>query len=219
MKVKKMKAKKTSKRAGLLVSVMAASLMLSATAALAATINCPYSGSCYGTSSADTIYGTAGNNNIYAYAGNDYLYGRGGDDYLYGQGGDDYLSGESGNDNLSGWSGKDKLYDTSPSSNDTYRHFFVGASEDRDVVLDYGGSSDVLDLTYLSRSQVFIAWVDTTHDADTNKDSLLIEKKGTTNSVLVRNYFDNSGGSSKGTGAIESIKFEDKTVGFPASEG
>ncbi len=91
-----------------------------------------------------------------------------------------------------------------------------GGGNDR--VYDYGGSSDVLDLSEVARSEVLITRLDTS-DADTNLDSLRVEKKGTTNTVLVYHYFDNSGGLGKGRGAIESIKFKDKTVGFPASEG
>ena len=47
-----------------------------------------------------------------------------------------------------------------------------------------------------------------------------VEQKGTTNTVLVRDYFDNSGGAGRGAGVIEWIKYKgDKYVGFPASEG
>lgn len=220
------------------LTVIAVALLVSTSVALAATKNCPYSGDCFGTSSADTLYGTKGQNYIYGLAGKDTIYGyagndsleggdgndviRGGkgDDYLFGEKGDDYLNGGPGDDIISGYTGKDKLYDTSSSSNDWYWQFFLdNDSEDRGVVRDSGGSSDVIEMEHLSRSEVFMTWVDTTYDSDTKMDALLIEWKGTSNTVLVRNYFDNSGGTSKGTGAIESIKFEDKTVGFPASEG
>jgi hypothetical protein len=227
--------RKKMKRIMVSLTAMMAGLMLAAPVALAAAppIYCPSSGSCYGTGYDDVMYGPDTGTTMYGYSGNDYIFGYGGNDFLYGQGGKDYmyggdgndslyggddndiLSGQEGSDKFIGWYGSDKLYDTSKTSNDTYWALRGGGS---DVVYESGGSSDVLDLTDVYRSQVLISWLDTS-DADTNLDTLRIEQKGTTNTVLVRNYFNNSGGLTKGNGAIESIKFKDKSVGFPANEG
>ena len=55
---------------------------------------------------------------------------------------------------------------------------------------------------------------------DANRHIIPVEQKGTTNTLLVSNYFDNSGGAGRGAGVIEWIKYKgDKYVGFPASEG
>jgi Ca2+-binding RTX toxin-like protein len=205
------------KRIMVSLAAMVVALMLAAPVALAAAppIYCPSSGSCYGTGYDDVMYGPDTGTSMYGYGGNDFMYGQGGKDYMYGGDGNDSLYGGDGSDKFIGWYGSDKLYDRSKTSNDTYWALRGGGS---DVVYDSGGSSDVLDLTDVYRSQVLIGWLDTS-DADNNLDTLRFEQKGTTNTVLIGNYFDNSGGLGKGTGAIESIKFKDKTVGFPASEG
>jgi hypothetical protein len=194
-----------------LLTAMAMALLVATSVAMAANVNCPSSGSCYGTNSADTLYGGGGNNTLYGYDGNDVMYGSRGDDVLY---------GASGSDKYNGGPNNDKLYDTSTSTSDTYFGIIGGAAgSGNDVVRDSGGISDILDLSNFDRSQVLITWHDTS-DADANPDALRVEQKGTTNTVLVRNYFDNSGGASKGTGAIEWVKYKgDKYVGFPASEG
>jgi Ca2+-binding RTX toxin-like protein len=229
------KVRKKMKRIMVSLTAMMVALMLAAPVALAAAppIYCPSSGSCYGTIYNDVMYGPDTGTSMYGYGGNDYILGYGGNDFLYGQGGKDSMSGGDGNDYLYGgddndlltgqegsdkfigWYGSDKLYDRSKTSNDTFWALRGGGS---DEVYDFGGSSDVLDLTDVYRSQVLISWLDTS-DADTNLNTLRIEQKGTTNTVLIGNYFDNSGGLGKGAGAIESIKFKDKTIGFPASEG
>jgi Ca2+-binding RTX toxin-like protein len=222
------------KRTVLSLTVMMVALMMAAQVALAAPpIYCPSSGACHGTSYEDVMYGPDTGTTMYGYGANDYIFGYRGNDVLYGQGGkdwiyggddadslyggddDDYLYGDAGPDKYIGWRGNDKLYDRSSSSSDTYFGLSGGGN---DVVFDYGGTSDALDVSHLARSEVLISWLDTS-DADINLDALRIEQKGATNTVLVRNYFDNSSGLGKGTGVIESIKFKDRTVGFPASEG
>jgi hypothetical protein len=71
----------------------------------------------------------------------------------------------------------------------------------------------------LARSDVAITWVKLL-GTGTSSYALRIQQRGTNDILLVRNYFNNtSGPPSKGPGAIESIKFKDKTVGFPASQG
>lgn len=227
------------RRIVLSLTVMAIAVLMSTSLALAASpIYCPSFGACYGTKYGDVMYGPDTGTKMYGYDGNDYIYGYGGDDVLFGLGGkdwlygglgsdklyggdgDDYLYGDGGQDEYIGWHGNDKMYDRATSSGtDTY---FGLRGSGNDVIFDSGGPFDVLDLSHLSRSEVLVTWVDTS-DSDTNLDSLRAEQKGATNnSVLVRNYFDNSGGLKKGSGATETIKFKDKTVypiNFPISEG
>ncbi len=185
-----------------LLTAMAMALLMATSVAMAANVTCPYSGSCYGTNSADTLYGGGGNNTLYGYEGDDLLYGA------------------SGNDKYNGGPNNDRLYDSSTSSSDTYFGIIGDAAgSGNDVVLDSGGIGDILDLSNFDRSQVLITWHDTS-DADTNLDALRIEQKGTTNSVLVHNYFDNKGGTGRGVGAIESIKYKGVIDHrFPTPEG
>jgi hypothetical protein len=110
------------------------------------------------------------------------------------------------------------MADDSNGGNDTY--FVFGGPSGYDTVSDSGGTGDKLNLSHLDRSQVLISWHDNPLDVNTHMDALRVQQKGTTNSVLVRNYFDNQGGTGRGSGAIERIKFEGGNyVGFPASEG
>lgn len=208
----------TKRRVALALVVMVLALSLSATAALAKAITCSgKSGTwgpvCIGTHSADTITGSNVVDWIYANGGSDTIYGKGGDDIIYG---DTKYNASPGNDVLSAGPGDDKLYDESSITNDTYTGLLPpNYNGDNDAVRDSGGSGDVLNLNNYKKSQVSMFSQDI--DGDQAPDSLLIEaQNGTGNSVLVRDYFDNSGGSGKGTGAIEAIKFLDQTVGFPA---
>lgn len=78
-------------------------LMLTAGAALAATLN--------GTSSSDGLYGTSADDTIKGFDGPDGLYGYGGNDIIRGGKGADRIEGGEGNDNLKGgnggyWQGK-----------------------------------------------------------------------------------------------------------------
>jgi hypothetical protein len=186
----------------------------------------------------DTIYGNSGNDSIYGGSGIDLVFGYSGNDFIYGSGGNDTISGGSGNDRIDGgsgddqlwgtdgadryvgWYGNDKMYDTQNSlsdakyGDDTYLGLRGGGN---DVIVDSGGAFDTLDLLHLTRSQVLITW----HDLDGNSylDALRVEQKGAINvTVLVRNYFDNSSQSGRGKGEMR-IRFKDRTVGFPASEG
>lgn len=220
------------KRIMLSLTAMMAALAMSAPVALAASITCTIY-TCHGTNSSDVMYGPETGSAMHAYGGNDIVYGYGGNDSIYGYGGNDWIFGGSGNDHLAGMDGddnlfgdegadryiggygNDKMYDRRY-SDDTYLGLWGGGN---DVIDDSGGVFDTLDLWQLNRSQVLITWRDTS-DSDTNLDALHIEQKGATNvSVLVRDYFDNSGGLGRGSGDMRSIRFKDKTVGFPASEG
>jgi Ca2+-binding RTX toxin-like protein len=231
------------KRAILLLTMMAAALLVASGVALAVSISCPNRPDslgyhlCVGSSNSDTMTGTASRDRMYGYGGNDVILGENGNDSLVGMdgndtilGGDgnDYMSGSSGDDRLLGgsgedlfvdWNGNDKMYDTMTTVN-TYEgtdDTYLGMRGDgHDEITDFGGVFDTLDLSHLTRSQVFIAWQDM--DGNRYLDALLLERKGTTHTVLVRNYFDNTSARGRGKGEMR-IKFEDKTVGFPASEG
>jgi Ca2+-binding RTX toxin-like protein len=203
-----------SRRVATILAAMVLMLSLSATAALAATITCKDGGwgACIGTHSNDTITGTSGNNIIVGNGGSDTILGLAGNDYIYG---DLKNNASPGNDTLSAGWGKDKLYDESSFTNDTYTGLLVNNSDGPDLIHDSGGNNDVLKLTNLSKSQVDMDPVTT--DGDGKMDALYISKSGTSSSLVVYNYYDNSGASNAGVGAIETIKFSDQTVGFPAA--
>jgi Ca2+-binding RTX toxin-like protein len=219
----------------ILLSLMASmvALMMAAPVALAAApIYCTIY-ACHGTSYSDVMYGPDTGSAMHGYGGNDFIYGYGGNDFIYGYGGNDWIFGGTGNDHVAGMDGDDYLYGDDGAdryiggygndkmydrrySDDTYLGLWGGGN---DVIVDSGGVFDTLDLSQLTRSQVLITWRDTS-DSDTNLDALHVEQKGATNvTVLVRNYFDNSGGLGRGDGDMRSIRFKDKTLGFPASEG
>jgi hypothetical protein len=221
------------KRTIALLTTMAMALLVATSVAMAAPpIYCP-SSACHGTDDADVMYGPDTGSAMHAYEGNDYVFGYGGNDFIYGYGGNDWLLGGTGDDHLAGMDGDDHLYGDAGNdryiggygndkmydrkySDDTYLGLRGGGN---DVIVDSGGVFNTLDLTHLTRSQVLITWRDTS-DSDTNLDALHVEQKGATNvTVLVRDYFDNSGGLGRGSGDMRSIRFKDSTVGFPASEG
>lgn len=118
-------------RTGILIAAVAVATILSAGAALAATVNCVPGEPCGGTNEADTLNGTPVRDAISGYAGDDALNGNGGADYLYGGmgndnlkysndtgrpygglrggDGDDYVDGGEGSDDLFGDEGNDHM--------------------------------------------------------------------------------------------------------------
>ena len=236
----KKKEEKEMRRTIALLTTMAMMLLVATSVAMAAGIFCSGSDWCFGTEDADTLQGHQAANRMNALGGNDVLVGWEGNDVLHGGGGDDQIDGGDGTDVMTGSDGYDKfwggsgndtyegggdndwMYDASTSSNDTYS---VRSNEKIDTVRDAGGTGDIVELWYLDRTQYLITWVDTSADTDTRWDALRIQQKGTKfferpNYVLIYNYFDNKGGTGRGVGAIESIRFKGgATIGFPASQG
>ena len=88
-------------RATLLLSTMAAALLMASGVALAQTISCSSQNACIGTEQADTMTGTN--------ASDLYLYGGGGADTIYGKGGSDHIDGGAGKDEIRGGDGRDYL--------------------------------------------------------------------------------------------------------------
>jgi Ca2+-binding RTX toxin-like protein len=230
----------------LLAAVMVALIMSAPVALAAAPIHCTQAPDaqpeCYGTNGNDVMYGYDNDNNMYGLYGDDYIFGFGGADYLHGGGdndwvyggagnerlldgaeGDDHVYGDAGSDRYFESTGTDRLHDRSSSSSDTYfgygPHFGEEELAGNDQLTDYGGYHDILHLDGLARSDVVTTWVKLL-GTGTSSYALRIQQRGTNDTLLVRNYFNNmSGPPSKGPGAIESIKFKDKTVGFPTSQG
>jgi Ca2+-binding RTX toxin-like protein len=196
----------------------------------------------YGKSGDDRLFGNAGEDDLYGDfygdvgavppnggvgGGDDYMSGGSDFDRLYGGSGDDRMYGGDGPDLYVGGGGNDIMVSQDRVKNNIYRFDFrpkldilTAVPSGSDQMRDYGGINDILWWTSNTiRNAVLITWVDTS-DAGVFRDALLIrDKVQPTQSVLVYNYFDNLGGTGKGTGAIEFLHFADKTVVFPASQG
>jgi Ca2+-binding RTX toxin-like protein len=132
----------------------------------------------------DRLYGMAGKDNLEGGAGNDSLFGGEDDDNLLGGDGDDRLNGGTGNDLLNGGNG-----------NDTY-------------VLERGWGQDVID-NYDSANGVDViefaaGIVPNDIQAVHQGDDLILNLKGSTDSVRVRNYFLSNGVSNY---SLEQIRF------------
>jgi Ca2+-binding RTX toxin-like protein len=127
-----------SKRAILLLTTMLATLVVASGVALAATINCPNNGTCYGNTSSDILIGTDGYNIMYAKAGDDQLYGLGGFDTLYGEGGADLLHGDAAVDRLFGGPGND----TSVGGGDLDYYHFEANNWGKDTITDPDTTTD-----------------------------------------------------------------------------
>jgi Ca2+-binding RTX toxin-like protein len=195
------------------------------------------------------IYGYRGNDGLFGNSGEDDLYGDSGggpNGGPFNNGGDDYINGGSGFDRLYGGSGDDHMYDGGDGpdlfvggggndfmvSQDKFRSniyrfdfrpqldILTVIPSGSDQVTDSGGTNDILWwISNTTRAAVTITWVDTS-DADVFRDALRIRDKSVpSQTVLVYNYFNNLGGTGKGSGAIEFLHFADKSVGFPAAQG
>jgi Ca2+-binding RTX toxin-like protein len=125
------------------VALVAAVLLalLTAGAALAATIECPISGVCQGTNNDDTMNGTPGSDQIDGGDGNDDLNGDGGNDTLNGDPGNDSVTGGLDNDTVNGGLGNDMMWNV-----DGTDEVFGEAGNDeiwvddpRQTVVDTGG--------------------------------------------------------------------------------
>ncbi|ADL52545.1 calcium-binding protein [Clostridium cellulovorans] len=144
-----------------------------------------------GTKEKDTIEGDSQNNVIYGFEGIDELKGNAGNDTLYGGDGNDALYGGDGNDKLYGEAGDDVL--EGGAGDDTY---VFGINCGVDVISSSTGAdtgTDKLLISDVNYSDIAISKV--------NSD-LLIEVKGTTDSITVLGYFNG------GDYAIEEIQFK-----------
>ncbi len=131
----------------LFVASAGLALLLTCGVALAATIACPGTTSCFGTRYADTMTGTRGDDNMFGLAGDDTMRGRGGADYVRGDQGADVARGGPGADTTL-WGGG---YDNGGNFDDTSDDRVRGGGGD-DTILGgfarsgvdhvYGGEGD-----------------------------------------------------------------------------
>jgi Ca2+-binding RTX toxin-like protein len=99
-------------RTVLLLTTMAAALVMASGIALAATIECPNrSGNlCVGTKRSDIMTGTNRADDMLGRGGMDRMRARGGNDTIDGDEGRDVIRGRLGNDRIKGGDGRDKIY-------------------------------------------------------------------------------------------------------------
>lgn len=144
----------------------------------------------------DSIVGYDGNDELFGGLGDDSLSGEGGNDVLDGGVGDDALWGGSGDDVLIGGSGNDRM--DGGSGSDTYT-FSRGHGRDTITNFDTSGGLDVIH--YLEGV--------TPQDIDVTKNgsSLLLAIKGSTDQLLVKDFF-----SSNRFYHVNEVRFQDGTV-------
>lgn len=96
------------KKTTVLLAAMGALVLLTAGAALAATVDCD-GGRCVGTRNEDTLRGTGGVDKMFGFAGNDRISGSYSGDFVYGGSGIDTIRGDYGADTIYGQDGNDEL--------------------------------------------------------------------------------------------------------------
>ena len=107
----------------LLFASTAFTVVLACGVALAASITCPGTASCFGTNRADTMIGTSADNSMFGEGGADTAKGRGGADFIRGDEGADTLHGGSAADAL--WGGG---FDAGGNYNDASNDYVRGGS-------------------------------------------------------------------------------------------
>lgn len=139
------------------------------------------------------LKGEAGNDRLYGLAGKDTLEGGVGNDSLFGGEGDDYLLGGDGNDRLSGDVGNDQL--SGGDGNDTYV-FERGWGQD--IIDNYDGANGVDTIEFAAG--ILPSDIQAVHQGN----DLVLNLKGSTDSIVVRNYFLTNGVSNY---TLEQIRF------------
>ena len=138
----------------------------------------------------DVLRGGTQSDRLYGGSGNDILQGNEHNDALYGDAGDDLIDGGAGNDTLDGGIG-----------NDIYR---FGKGSGKDTISAYETTVGKLDVIQLG-AEVRTSDV----NLKRNGDALLLSINGSTDSLLINNYFtaDATAGYQ-----VEQIKFADGTT-------
>jgi Ca2+-binding RTX toxin-like protein len=153
-----------------------------------------------GDASANSFNGGEGDDIAAGGAGADTLYGGAGNDALQGGADNDSLNGDAGNDTLDGGAGNDNLWGDAGA--DTY---LFGQGSGQDTIYNYdsdalGVNADTLKLG------AGIATTDVTLKRE--RDDLRLSLNGSTDSVLISNYFNTDGVSKY---VVENIVFADGT--------
>lgn len=137
---------------------------------------------------------TAATNSIEGYGTADTLWGGDGDDHIQGNRGDDVIDGGGGNDYLQGGDGSDTYIFRRGSGKDTITNEANSA---------YGNGSDKVRLLGLSPSDLKFTF---------STSGLLIQVKGSTDSLAIGSYFAEDGFRKVYGYAVETFEFGDGTV-------
>lgn len=130
----------------------------------------------FGSNGNDALYGGVGNDDVFGGNGNDVHYGGDGNDFLYGWYGDDELHGGAGDDRLEGGVGQDRYY--------------INLGEGADTIFDKDGNDRLYFGEGITRDLLEFS----VSDADGNgKGNLVISFDGLTQSVTIRDAFDDIG--------------------------
>jgi hypothetical protein len=155
-------------------------------------------------------------------SGSDTLVGCSGKNVLSGGGNDGIVIGRQGGvvvEDIWDFGGWKQWGLNFPASSDVYTGFEAGSST---LVVDSGGSDDVLNLRTFGSRRVDMYRIDSNADGAAN--SLFIRFKGTwdpseLNGILVANQFGQDVNNLYLNGTIETIKLKDKTVSAKAVSG
>ena len=124
----------------LLFASITSTVVLACGVALAATITCPDTTSCFGTDHADTMTGTSADNNMFGEGGADTMDGGDGADFIRGDEGADALRGGGAADIL--WGGS---FDVGGNYNDASNDYVSGGSGDDSIIGGFAlGGVDVI---------------------------------------------------------------------------
>jgi Ca2+-binding RTX toxin-like protein len=150
--------------------------------------------------------------NIIAGSGNDIITGNASANMLTGNGGNDTLIAGDGADTLIGGLGDDDLQ--GGSGNDAY--LGLSTTSGADVITDTAGTADSVTINANSYTAL---WSAVDSDSDGHVDQLVIDFGGG-HSVTINDYFSGTAEtveeSTAGSGAIESLLFNDQTLNFAA---
>jgi Ca2+-binding RTX toxin-like protein len=138
-----------------------------------------------------SLQGNDENQILIGFASDDAINALGGDDVVIGLAGDDVLDGGAGNDTLYGESGADS--------------YLFGRGSGNDVIVNNDASESTLDVIRLGEG-IAPADVTLSRVAGQGTVDLLLAINGTSDSILVQNYFESD------VAAIDQIVFADGTV-------
>ncbi len=133
-----------------------------------------------GTEGNDVLLGDAGVNEIHAYGGDDQISGDAGNDRLYGDAGTDTISGGTGNDLLAGGAGSDVYRFSRGDGVDVIQELALVAEAN---TLEFGPGIRPADIVFTRADSRTPSY------AEPRGNSLVLSIKGSTDQVVIENYF------------------------------
>lgn len=138
----------------------------------------------FGAGGDDVLHGNKGKDKLWGGADNDELHGGQAADWVSGNTGDDILYGDDGRDTLRGGAGKDVI--TGGADEDT---FYYKIGDEKDIILDFETSFDVIDLSDLGFEGTWIEFKRAyTEKSGTNLQNTRIDL-GDGDSIVLKNVY------------------------------